>query len=245
MTVSEMSKRTGVSIRTLHHYDEMGLLKPVHITEAGYRMYDDTSIERLQMILLFRELEFSLKEIGRILDSPDYDRNRALEQQIEMLTMKKEHLESVLLFARAVYMLGVNYMDFSAFDTRKMDDYAHQAKALWGKTDAYKEFEEKQKNATEEDNRNAEKDIMDIFREFGKVKHLDPADPQAQALVEKLRAFITEHFYNCTPEILKGLGKMYACGGAFTESIDDVGGDGTAVFSDKAIEIYVKNTGKK
>lgn len=245
MTVSEMSKRTGVSIRTLHHYDEMGLLKPAHTTEAGYRMYDDASLERLQMILLFKELEFPLKEIARILDSPDYDRNRALEQQIEMLNIKKEHLENVLLFARTVYMLGVNYMDFSAFDTKKMDDYANQAKALWGKTDAYKEFEEKQKSATEEDNRNAEKDIMNIFCEFGAVKHLDPADQQVQALVAKLRAFITEHFYNCTPEILKGLGKMYACGGAFTESIDGVGGEGTAVFSDKAIEIYVENIGKK
>ena len=240
MTVSEVSERTGVSVRTLHHYDEMGLLKPASVTGSGYRMYDDASIERLQMILLFRELEFPLKEIRRILDSPDFDRNRALEQQIEMLTMKKEHLENVLLFARAVYMLGVDYMDFSAFDTRKMDDYAQQARALWGKTEVYREFEEKQKCATEADEKLWEQDIMDIFRQFGGVKHLDPADPQAQTLVERLRTFITEHFYNCTPQILKGLGKMYACGGAFTEGIDGVGGAGTAEFSCRAIEVYAE-----
>jgi len=239
MSVSEVSRRTGVSVKTLHHYDEMGLLKPVEITQAGYRMYDDASLERLQMILLFREMEFPLKEIAQILDSPDFDRNRVLEQQIELLKKKKEHLEHVITFAQSVHMLGVRYLDFSAFDTRKIDDYAEQAKTLYGKTEEYREFEEKRKHATEEDDKIAEKDIMDIFREFGEVKHLDPADDRVQALVEKLRAFITANFYNCKPGILKGLGKMYACGGAFTENIDAIGGEGTAVFSDKAIQIYV------
>ena len=93
MTVNEVSKLTGVSIRTLHYYDEIGLLHPSEITEAGYRLYDDTALERLQQILLFRELEFPLKEIKGVLDAPNFDRNRALEQQIELLTMKKEHLE--------------------------------------------------------------------------------------------------------------------------------------------------------
>ena len=87
MTVNEVSKLTGVSIRTLHYYDEMGLLHPAVTTDSGYRMYDDTNLERLQDILLFRELEFPLKEIKRIIDSPDFDRKQALEQQIEMLTL--------------------------------------------------------------------------------------------------------------------------------------------------------------
>ena len=242
MTIGEISERTGVSIRTLRHYDETGVLKPAAVTDAGYRMYDDSSIERLQMILLFRELEFSLKEIAQILESPDFDRNRVLERQIEMLEQKKTHLENVLVFARAIHMLGVNYMDFSAFDTKKMDDYAQQAKALWGKSELYKEFEEKQKNATKDDEKVWEQEIMDIFRDFGSLRHLQPEDEKVQALVVKLRAYITEHFYNCTPKILAGLGKMYSCGGAFTESIDAVGGEGTAEFSDRAIEVYASRT---
>ena len=100
MTVNEVSKLTGVSIRTLQYYDTIGLLPPAGYTEAGYRLYDDAAMERLQQILLFRELELPLKEIKRILDSPHFDRNRALEQQIELLTMKKEHLENLILFAR-------------------------------------------------------------------------------------------------------------------------------------------------
>ena len=159
-TVNEVSKLTGISVRTLHHYDEIGLLKPTSVTEAGYRLYDDTSLERLQHILLFKELQFPLKDIKAILDSSDFDRNKALEQQIELLTMKKEHLENLITFARGIKLLGVRYMDFSAFDKKKLDEYAAQAKESWGKTDAYKEFEEKSKDWTEETTGNIAKDMM-------------------------------------------------------------------------------------
>lgn len=239
-TVHEVSKLTGISVRTLHHYDSIGLLKPTTTTEAGYRLYDDTALERLQHILLFRELQFPLKDIKKILDSSDFNRNKALEQQIELLALKKEHLENLILFARGIKMLGVRYMDFSAFDTKKMDEYAAQAKESWGKTDAYKEFEEKQKEWTKETEKNMEVEVMSLFVEFGKMKDMDPADKKVQAQVKKLQEFFTEHFYNCTPQILSGLGRMYAGGGEFTENIDNVGGTGTAEFTHKAIEIYCK-----
>lgn len=239
-TVNEVSKLTGVSVRTLHHYDEIGLLKPTSITEAGYRMYDDTALERLQHILLFKELQFPLKDIKAILDSSDFDRNKALEQQIELLTMKKEHLENLILYARGIKLLGVRYMDFSAFDTRKMDEYAAQAKENWGKTEAYKEFEEKQKNWTEESEKSMMTAFIAVFAEFGQLKDLDPADEKVQAQVKKLQEYITEHFYTCTNQILSGLGRMYAGGGEFTENIDNYGGAGTAEFINKAIQIYCK-----
>ena len=237
-TVNEVSKLTGVSVRTLHHYDEIGLFKPTEVTEAGYRLYDDTALERLQHILLFKELQFPLKDIKIILDSPDFDRNKALEQQIELLTMKKEHLENLILFARGIKTLGVRNMDFSAFDTKKMDEYAAQAKENWGKTDAYKEFEEKSKDWTEETTGNIAKDMMRLFVEFGAMKDLDPADEKVQVQVKRLQDYITTNFYNCTTQILSGLGRMYAGGGEFTENIDNAGGKGTAEFCHRAIEIY-------
>ena len=92
MTVKEVSKLTGVSVRTLHYYDEIGLLHPAVMTDAGYRMYDDTSLERLQQILLFRELEFSLRDIKKMIDSPGFDREKALSEQIRLLTLKKNIL---------------------------------------------------------------------------------------------------------------------------------------------------------
>ena len=127
MTVNEVSKLTGVSIRTLQYYDTIGLLPPTEYTEAGYRLYDDTAMERLQQVLLFRELEFPFKEIRRIIDSPDFNRNKALEQQMKLLTMKKEHLEGLISFARKIKETGVNKMDFQVFNTTKMDEYTKKA----------------------------------------------------------------------------------------------------------------------
>ena len=101
-TVHEVSRRTGVTIRTLQYYDRIGLLRPAERTEAGYRLYDEEALERLQQILLFREMEFPLKEIGRILKSPAFDRDKALEQQIALLEMKKEHVERLIALARDI-----------------------------------------------------------------------------------------------------------------------------------------------
>jgi DNA-binding transcriptional MerR regulator len=95
-TVNEVSKLTGVSIRTLQYYDKIGLLTPAMRTEAGYRLYDDTALERLQQILLFRELEFPLSDIRAVLEAPDFDRKKAITQQIELLTLKKQRLEAII-----------------------------------------------------------------------------------------------------------------------------------------------------
>lgn len=238
MTVNDVSKLTGVSVRTLQYYDRIGLLKPSAYTESGYRLYDDTALEKLQQILLFKELEFSLKEISRIIDAPDFDRNKALEQQIQLLTMKKEHLENLIDFARGIKLLGVRKMDFTVFDTNKIDEYAKRAKEQWGKTEAYKEFEEKSKDLTDKDQQNVANELMQLFTEFGQMLSSDPSDEKVQLQVKKLQDYITEHFYNCTNEILLGLGKMYSGGGEFTENIDRAGGPGTAEFVTKAIEFY-------
>ena len=242
-TVNEVSKLTGVSIRTLHYYDEIGLLSPTSITEAGYRLYDDTALERLQHIMLFRELQFPLKDIKEIINGSNFDRNKALEQQIQLLTLKKEHIENLITFARGIRGIGVKNMknmDFSVFDAKKLDEYAAQAKASWGKTEAYKEFEEKEKNRSVEQTNQIAENMMALFTEFGLLmkegKAANSADAQTQ--VKKLQDFITEHFYTCTPKILAGLGKMDNGGGSMTENIDKYVGDGTADFVAKAISVY-------
>lgn len=237
-TVHEVSKLTGVSIRTLHYYDRIGLLKPSDITMSGYRLYDDMALERLQHILLFRELQFPLKDIKNILDSPDFDRSKALEQQIALLQMRKEHLENLITFARGIQLEGVRNMDFKVFDTRKLDEYAEQAKAQWGQTEAYKEFEQKRKNRSNEQEQKIIEGLMELFVEFGRLRHLKPQEEAIQEQVRKLQEFITEHYYTCTPEILKGLGAMYTGGGSMTENINEAAGAGTAEFAAEAINIY-------
>ena len=238
MTVNEVSKLTGVSIRALQYYDTIGLLKPTEYTESGYRLYDDTSLERLQQILLFKELEFPLKQIKTIIDAPNFDKGKALEQQIELLSMKKDHLEDLINFARGLKCLGVNSMDFSVFDTKKIDDYSKRAKEQWGNTSEYKEYEKKSKDWTDKDKQNMVDNFMQIFVEFGQMMSLEHSDEKVQLQVKKLQDYITEHYYNCTKEILSSLGMMYASGGEFTENIDKAGGEGTAIFAAKAIEIY-------
>lgn len=239
MTVHEVSKISGVSIRALHHYDHIGLLPATEVTEAGYRLYDEAALERLQHILLFKELEFSLKDIKEILDSPDFDRSKALEQQIHLLELRKEHLQNLIDLARGIKMIGVKQMSFEAFDTKKIDEYAAQAKASWGKTDAYKEFERKSEGRSKEIQQKLNVEMMNIFAEFGKIRDKTPDSEEAVTLAKKLQDHITENYYTCTDEILQGLGAMYAGDGDFTANIDKVGGEGTAVFACEAIKSMI------
>ena len=239
MNIGELSARTHVSIRTLRHYDKIGLLRPSHVTEAGYRQYDDAALQRMHTILLFRELEFPLADIQRIMDAPDFNLSAVLEQQITLLTMRREHIDNLILLAKRMKLKGLNHMDFSAFDTRKIDDYAAQAKAAWGKTDAWKEFESRGKTAQE--NKQDGEALMALFTEFGKHRDIDPACDEAQAMVKQLQDFITANFYTCTVPVLRGLADMYDGGGDFTASIDKAGGAGTASFIAAAMRIYCQN----
>ena len=240
MTVNEVSKLTGVSVRTLHYYDEIGLLHPAVTTEAGYRLYDDTNLERLQQILLFKELEFSLKDIKKMIDSPGFDRRKALSEQIELLTLKKEHFENLISYAQQIRSKGEYDMDFKAFDNAKIETYKAEAKRRWGDTEAYREYETKSADYSEEKQHVLTRDMMNIFKEFGNLTDKSPADAGVQELVKKLQDFITANYYTCTKQILSGLGQIYAAGGEMTDNIDTAGGKGTAEFAAKAIAEYCR-----
>lgn len=237
-TVKEVSKLTGVSVRTLHHYDAIGLFHPAKVTEAGYRLYDEDALEQLYLILVYRELGIPLKEIRAILDAPDFDRNKVLSHQIDLMQAQKEKLENRITLATFLRQTGVKYMDFKNFDQKKIDEYSVQAKTLWGKTDAYKEYEQKSKGRSRETDNALGNDLMALFAELGTMMDQSPDSEAVQNWVKRLRDFITEHYYTCTKPILKGLGMMYADGGSMTENIDAAGGKGTGAFTQKAIEIY-------
>lgn len=262
LTVKQVSELSGVSIRTLQYYDNIGLLTPSERTEAGYRLYEEEQLATLQEILLFRELEFPLKEIKAILESPAHDKEKALRQQVELLTLKKERLEGLIRLANDLRIAPEKNstrerkttMDFTAFDKTKLEEYAKRAREEYSGTDAYKEYEVKSAGRTAETEAVLGEGLMAIFARFGKLltdgssgasesgTPADPASPAAQALVWELQDYITEHFYTCTPEILAGLGKMYAADGEFRENIDRCGGDGTAVFVSKAIDHFTQRS---
>ena len=240
-TVKEVSKLTGVSIRTLHHYDAIGLLKPPKVTEAGYRLYDEEALDRLYMILIYRELGLSLQEIGEILDAPDYDRNRVLEHQILLMQEQVSKLQNRISLAKTMQIIGVRFMDFESFDSKKIDEYSEQAKTLYGKTDAYREYTQKSKGRTRQQEMDIGAQVMDFFAKLGRLRPCAPDSEAAQNWARELQAFFTEHFYTCTPQILKSLAESYAGGGSMTENIDKAGGSGTGTFAKEVIDAYTKN----
>ena len=239
MTVHQVSELTGVTVRALQYYDRIGLLPPTSCTEAGYRLYDETALERLQQILLFRELEFSLRDIRTILDSPDFDRKKVLAQQAELLELKKERLEKLIALAREIEAGGIK-MDFKAFDTKEIDAYAAQARNTWGHTDAYRKYEQKAKDRSKTEEQAYGAGLMALFTGFGTMKEHAPESAEVQEQVQKLQDYITTHYYRCTDEILASLGQMYVADEAFRENIDRAGGEGTAEFVSRAIHCYCR-----
>jgi DNA-binding transcriptional MerR regulator len=237
-TVTEIAQLAHISVRTLHHYDAIGLLKPTEITEAGYRLYDDAALERLYLILLFRELEFPLKDIQAILDAPDFDRNRILEQQVEMLKAKAAHLQNLIHLANGIKLTGVKNLKFKNWDPKKINEYSAQAETLYGKTDAWQEYKQKSTGRSSEKEQALGDGLMDLFAKLGTMRQLSPDSPEVQVWVKQLQAYISEHFYNCTLPILKSLGQSYAGGGSMQENIDAAGGPGTGAFAKAAIDIY-------
>ena len=239
-TVKEMHKLTGVSVRALHHYDAIGLLKPTQVTESGYRLYDENALEKLYMILVFRELGLSLKEIADIVHAPDYNRNRVLEKQITLMQARAEKLQDRIALAKGMLTVGVKYMDFEGFDPKKMDEYSAQAKMLYGKTDAYKEFQKKSAGRTARQEKELGGQVMDFFVTLGKMRPCDPGCQEAQAWAKELQDFFTANYYTCTPQIFATLAESYAGGGSMTENIDKAGGAGTGAFAKEVIDIYIQ-----
>lgn len=242
--IKEFAKLTGVSVRTLHYYDEIKLLEPAFVDEQnGYRFYDEKSLERMQEILFYRELDFSLKSISEILTSPNYNKQAALEKQKKLLILKKDRLEKIISAidnAAKGEIFDMNVFDNSDFISER-NKYAAEAKEKWGKTAAYKEYEKKSSAYSKEKYNELNSAISDIFGEFAECFRSGEKayDVNAQALVKKLQDFITENYYRCTDEILAGLGKMYIADERFKTNIDSHG-SGTAEFVSAAIDAYCK-----
>ena len=239
MQIKEFAEFTGVSVRTLHYYDEIGLLVPAYVDRStGYRYYDENSLLRMQEILFYRELDFSLKSIREFLSSPNYNKRKALKEQKKMLTLKKERLER-LISAIDGAVKGENIM--IAFDNSEFEKHKAEAKEKWGQTPAYKEHAEKTKHYSKDKWNNLAEGMNDILAEFAIcVKNgEEPDSSEAQNLVKMLQSHITENYYLCTNEILACLGQMYVADDRFRNNIDKHA-DGTAAFICEAIEVYCR-----
>lgn len=240
MKINEVAKLTGVTVRTLHYYDEIGLLKPSEITESGYRLYDENALEQLQQILFFRELEFSLADIKKILTNPHYSKSVTLKKQKELLIQKRNRLNGLIKLIENT-IKGDTAMSFQEFDQTEIEaarkKYANEVQQRWGNTDAYWESKEKAAGYDAQQWQAFSSESREILRAFAQNRNLAPDSETAQALVQKWQDYITAHFYKCSNEILSCLGVMYSSDERFTQNIDQYG-KGTAAFMTNAIAVY-------
>ncbi len=239
MQIKEFAEFTGVSVRTLHYYDEIGLLEPAFVEkQTGYRYYDDSSLMRMQEILFYRELDFPLKIIGEILSSPGYDKKKALDEQKKLLLLKKERLERLI---SAIDSATKGKTDMKAFDNSDFENYKQEVKEKWGETSAYNEHAEKTKDYTNGTWSKLAEDMNGIMADFALCMKNgnEPDSADAQNLVLTLQNHITKNYYNCTDEILAYLGQMYVADERFKSNIDRHA-DGTAQFINEATEFFVR-----
>ena len=240
MRISEVAKLTGIPVRTLHYYDEIGLLKPSEITEAGYRLYSREDLEILQQILFFRELDFPLSQIKEIMNNPNYDKEEALKKQKELLIQQRQRIEGLIkLIEKRIE--GDNNMSFKEFDMNEIEEnkkkYAKEVKERWGTSKAYEESEKKTSSYNKEKWGDINQETSEIFKGFAELRNSDPGSEEVQELVRRWQKYITDNFYTCTNEILSGLGLMYVEDERFKENLDK-NGEGTAKLMAEAIKIY-------
>ncbi|MDY7229500.1 MerR family transcriptional regulator [Hyalangium rubrum] len=228
LTVSQVARLAGVSVRALHHYDEIGLLRPSGRSEAGYRLYEQRDLQQLQQVLFFKELGFALEEITRIMGDPAFDLRAALRMQRQLLTERATRVHALIgavdaalesLEKGTVMTKEEMFEVFGDFDPSKYED---EVRERWGNTEAYKESARRTSKYAKKDWERIKAEGEQISRDLaaqlaaGKA----PTDPRVMELAEQHRGYISRWFYPCSPEMHRGLGELYVNDSRFTENID-------------------------
>ena len=244
-TVKAVAALAGVSVRTLHHYDAIGLVHPDARTEAGYRIYSRSDLERLQQVLFFKELGLGLDEIREILARPGFDRRQALLDHRELLCSRKDRIERLI---RAVDRTIASMEEGNALDEKVMFDgfdagqYEEEVRRRWGHTAAYKESRERTQGYTQADWDVILKEQTGILRGIAALADRRPDDPEVVAAIQRMHTFINDRFYLCPVEMFRGLGDLAVDDGRFTETYEKLQ-PGLAAFYQKAVHAYCDQAG--
>jgi DNA-binding transcriptional MerR regulator len=246
LTVKAAAALAGVSVRTLHHYEALGLIRPARTDGAGYRLYGPDDLARLQQVLFFRELGFELKAIAPILDDPAFDRARALKTHRTFIEAEARRLQTLLTtLDRTIESIDketpmeAKHM-FDGFDEQERAQLAawqEEARERWGQTDAYRQSAQRTAGYTKADWDRIKAEAKAIDDAFAALMDRDPADPAVQALVERNRAHIHQFYYDCSPAFMKGLADMWVNDPRFTKNIDKTA-PGLAAFKHAAVQVY-------
>jgi DNA-binding transcriptional MerR regulator len=216
-SIGQVADLAGVTIRTLHHYDEIGLLSPGGRSAAGYRIYDEPDLERLQRILFYRELGFALVEIAAIVDNPHTDAAGHLRRQRRLLTGKIERLRKMV--AAIDHEMEAREMDIKLTPEERLEvfgnfnpkDHAEEAERRWGGTDAYRQSQRRVSSYTKEDWLKIKVEHDEVSANLAALFEAGaaPDSQEAMAAAEAHRRHISRWYYDCSHEIHRGLGEMY------------------------------------
>lgn len=237
MKTKEVADLVGVSVRTLHHYDEIGLVSPRRVDENEYRIYTDENLSRLQQVLFFKKLGFKLSNIKEIIDNPGYDQKEALLMQRKMLLKEKEQLFTMIntIDLTLEEMNGeitmTNQDRFKGIDFSN-NQYEQEARERWGDAAVYKSDEKLKQMDTKE----VERRFNEIYTDLAAIRHIDPGSEEAQIEIRKWYVFLNE-MGDYSLEAFKGLGDMYVEDERFTKNIDKFG-KGLADFLRRAMNEY-------
>jgi DNA-binding transcriptional MerR regulator len=248
--VKDVARIAGVSIRALHHYDEIGLLVPQARSTSGYRLYGEDDLLRLQQILIGRELGLSLEDIRRSLDDPRFDRRNALLSQKEQLRVRVRQTEAMIRAVDAALAILDRRTKGGSMDIKELFDgfdpseYEDEARERWGKTDAYKESMKRTKRYTPEDWKKIQAEQSSIYQDSVALMKAggNPSDPKAMEIAERHRLSIDRWFYPCTHGMHEGLASLYESDSRFAENINKHG-EGLTDFLVAAIRANAKRNG--
>lgn len=238
MTVNEVSKIAGISVRTLHYYDEIDLLKPQKLTQSGYRIYETKQLEKLWQILFFKELGFKLETIKKIINDPQFNKEQALMQHKKLLIQKKKRLNKIINSIDKTLKEGFDVTMIDSFSMENYDKYKEEAIEKYGETavNTYKKTDKYSKGKWEEINKEANR----IYRELADNMDKNVEHPYIQKLIDDWRNHITNNYYECTVEIFRGLGDLYVNDERFTRNIDKTK-EGLAGYMREAMIYYCDN----
>ncbi|MEK4027201.1 MerR family transcriptional regulator [Pseudobacillus sp. FSL P4-0506] len=243
MKIKEVADMAGISVRTLHHYDQIGLLRPTHTTKAGYRLYTNEDLEMLQQILFFKELGFPLKKIKEIIDSPSFDRREALELHQKMLIEKRRRLNQMIATVEKTiqHMKGdiqmSNKEKFEGFDFSQ-NPYEQEARERWGNK-AVDESNAKLASMSKEEQDDLSKGMNAIYIKLAALRNDPPESKEVQTAIKEWYLFLNK-IGSYSLDAFKGLGQMYVADERFTKNIDQFG-PGLAKFMCEAMAIYADN----
>ncbi|MEU9894328.1 MerR family transcriptional regulator [Streptomyces phaeochromogenes] len=229
-SVGQVAGFAGVTVRTLHHYDEIGLLVPSERSHAGHRRYGDEDLDRLQQILFYRELGFPLDEVAALLDDPETDPRAHLRRQHELLTVRIEKLQKMAAaveHAMEARTMGINLTPeekFEVFGDKDPEEHAEEAERRWGGTETYAESQRRAARYTKDDWKRMQAEVASWGERYDTLMEAGESatGERAMDMAEEHRQHISQWFYDCSYEIHRGLGEMYVSDERFKEFYDSM-----------------------